>query len=173
MTEPWPSAPQNQPPASPVEAPSTDGSSKRPLGVVIGGAVALLLIAGTGGFFIGRGTAGDDGGGGGNRSSLAETLNPLQVAYEDCTGRDSGDTLSLEDDGATIVVDTRSEYGDSSGMACVLRELDTPGSITAQMDRTTAMMGVQDARSAGIEYSWSYHPDNGVNMVITTAGDAN
>ena len=35
------------------------------------------------------------------------------------------------------------------------------------MGRTTAMMGVQDAKADGVEYSWSYHPDNGVNMVIT------
>jgi hypothetical protein len=29
------------------------------------------------------------------------------------------------------------------------------------------MMGTQDADNNGIHYSWSYHPDNGVNMVIT------
>jgi hypothetical protein len=29
------------------------------------------------------------------------------------------------------------------------------------------MPGVQDAEHDGLEYSWSYHPDNGVDMVIT------
>ncbi len=35
------------------------------------------------------------------------------------------------------------------------------------MGRTTAMMDVQDAEHDGIEYSWSYHPANVVDMVIT------
>ena len=91
----------------------------------------------------------------------------LEAVYETCRRQDVGSTLSLEDEGATIVIDTGSEYGDASGYLCVLERLDVPSSITAQMDRTTALMGVQDAEDEGIEYSWSYHPDNGVNMVIT------
>lgn len=132
------------------------------------------MAAGVGGFFVGQGTAGGDSGKEDEGSSgVAAIASPVESAFERCESRDTGNTLSLEDDGATIVVDTRSEYGDSSGMACVLNQLDTPQSITAQMDRTTAMMGVQDATSDGIEYSWSYHPDNGVNMVITAAGSSN
>jgi hypothetical protein len=90
----------------------------------------------------------------------------LAAAYDACTQRDSGDTLSLEDDDTTIVIDTRSKYGDPAGYLCVLDQLDVPSSITAQMDRTTALMGVQDATQDGLDFSWSYHPDNGVNMVI-------
>lgn len=100
-------------------------------------------------------------------ASAAAQETRLAAAYDDCTGQDSGNTLSLEDDDATIVIDTGSKYGDASGYACVIEALDVPTSITAQMDRTTAMMGVQDATHDGLEFSWSYHPDNGVNMVIT------
>jgi hypothetical protein len=50
---------------------------------------------------------------------------------------------------------------------CLLGELGTPQSIIAQLGSTTALMGVQDATDDGLNYSWSYHPDNGVNMVIT------
>jgi hypothetical protein len=135
---------------------------------LIGGVVTVALATGIGGFFLGQANAGDDSGREGDVTvSAASDEGPLQAAYMTCTGRDVGDTLSLEDDGGTIVVDTGSEYGDPTGMACVLNELDTPSSITAQMDRTTSMMGVQEAEDDGIEYSWSYHPDNGVNMVIT------
>jgi hypothetical protein len=77
--------------------------------------------------------------------------------------------MTLEDDGRTIVIDTRSEYGDVSAMECVLDSLGTPQSIEAQVGRTTAMMGVQDATHDGLDYSWTYHPDNGVNMVISVA----
>jgi hypothetical protein len=91
----------------------------------------------------------------------------LSQAYEACTSSDSDDTVSLSDGGRTIVIDTRSEYGDPSGMDCVLSELDTPTSTRAAIGRTTSLMGVQDDDQDGISYSWSYHPDNGVNMVIT------
>ncbi len=94
----------------------------------------------------------------------------MERAYIACASSDSENTISLEDEGATIVIDTRSEYGDTSGMACVLAQLDTPQSITAKMESTTSMMGLQNAEHEGVEYSWSYHPKNGVNMVIT--GDA-
>ena len=30
-------------------------------------------------------------------------------------------------------------------------------------------MGVQDAEDDGLAYSWSYHPDNGVDLVIEYA----
>lgn len=75
--------------------------------------------------------------------------------------------MELTDGGATIVVDTGSQYGSTAGMDCVLDELGTSESIKAQMSRTTAMMGVQDAQHDGLDYSWSYHPKNGVNLVIT------
>jgi hypothetical protein len=139
---------------------------------VVGGVAALVIASGVGGFFIGKGTAGENSdernAGGGTVASIGK---PLEAAFEACKRRDSDRTLELQDSGETIVIDTGSEYGDPAGMNCVLKELDTPQSITAQMDRTTAMMGVQDAEDGGIEYSWSYHPDNGVNMVITAGGN--
>lgn len=89
----------------------------------------------------------------------------LQQAYDECHLKAAG-TIELADGGNTIIVDTGSEYGDPAAMACVLVELDTSSAITAQMDSTTAMMGVQDAEEDGISYKWSYHPKNGVNMVV-------
>ena len=68
------------------------------------------------------------------------------------------------------MVDTRSKYGSASGVACVFQHLGTPSSITAKVDSTTAMMGEQSATHDGISYSWSYHPDNGLNMVIALGG---
>ncbi len=92
----------------------------------------------------------------------------LERAYERCTyDRKAARTLDLGDEGNTIVIDTHSEYGTIDGVACVLTELNTPKSVIAAVDSTTAMMGVQDADVDGLTYSWSYHPDNGLNMIIT------
>jgi len=109
-------------------------------------------------------------------ASAAAAETRLAAVYDVCKRRDVGPTLSLEDDDTTIVIDTGSEYGDPAGYTCVIEELDVPQSIQAQMDRTTALMGVQEAIHDGLEFSWSYHPDNGVNMIIVdteAAGDDN
>lgn len=143
--------------------------------MVIGGLIAGIVVAGVGGFALGRGTAS----GGESPIAAAESAAASQVrlksAYDSCYRRDKGSTMTLADGGASIVVDTGSEYGSTAGMDCVLDELSTSQSIMAQIGRTTAMMGVQDAEADGLAYSWSYHPDNGVNMVIEYAetGDAN
>lgn len=91
----------------------------------------------------------------------------MEQAYDDCTEDDTGDTLTLGDGGHAIVVDTGSESGDIGPAACVMIELGTSQAIAAAIDSTTAMMCVQQADDGGIHYQWSYHPDNGLNMVIT------
>jgi hypothetical protein len=71
------------------------------------------------------------------------------------------------DVGATIVIDTGSKYGSVGGVTCVWSHLNTPSSVTEGVVSMTALQGQQSAAHEGISYSWSYHPDNGLNMVIT------
>lgn len=49
---------------------------------------------------------------------------------------------------------------------CALSALDMPASISAKMAQTTALMGMQTDTWDGIEVSWSYHPDNGFNVIL-------
>lgn len=174
MTQSWdPGYGQVPPPPPRVEPPSPAASgSGQGRGVVIAGVLTgVVLISGGVGFAIGRATA---GGGGEDAATAAAvtTTGPsrLQVAFDACSKDDDGDTLAIADEGRTIVVDTGSEYGDFAPTDCVLSELGTPESIRAEIGRTTSMMGVQDGEHDGISYSWSYHPDNGVDMVITDEG---
>jgi hypothetical protein len=172
MGQPWPtnsespSGPETGPGAPPAGQPQP---ARRRRGLVVAGLAGAVLLAGAGGFALGRSSAD------GNESPIAaaESAAASQVrlkdAYDRCFTRDTGSTLTLADGGDAIVVDTGSEYGSTTGMDCVLADLDTKQSIIAQMSRTTAMMGVQDAEDDGLAYSWSYHPDNGVNMVIEYA----
>lgn len=74
--------------------------------------------------------------------------------------------VKVYDGGKTAVVNTRSEYADIAGVACLLYGIDTPRSIIARIDSTTSLQGSQTARANGFVYRWSYHPDNGLNMVI-------
>ena len=159
---------QHETEPTPVQQ-ATTAPRKLGVGPVVGCVAAAVLIAGGAGFALGRMTA-DAGETVDQVMAEAAGQSRLAAAHEACENRDSDNTLSLGDGGSTIVVDPRSEYGSTAGLNCVLGELETPQSIEAQVGRTTAMMGVQDAEDDGIEYSWSYHPDNGVSMVITAVG---
>jgi len=117
---------------------------------VIAGLVAIALVAGIAGFFIGRPSATPP-----TPNVAAQQQAGLKRAYERCRSEDTGGTLQLADNGGTIVVDTGSEYGSTAGVDCVFEALGTPESIKAQVGRTTALMGVQNADHQGIRYSWS------------------
>jgi hypothetical protein len=52
---------------------------------------------------------------------------------------------------------------------CVFDELDTPDSVKSLVSDTTALMGRQREEAGGIEYVWSYHPDNGLDITMTTS----
>ena len=102
-------------------------------------------------------------------ASSGPSTPPLQQSYDVCTGRypAAASTLSVGDAGLTLIVDTGSEYGELDGVLCTFSQLETPESVTASVSSTTALMGTQEATTGGYHYSWSYHPDNGLNMVIT------
>lgn len=92
----------------------------------------------------------------------------LYGVFNRCT--DEGLTLSSGDEFKTLIIDTKSKYGSQEALNCVLTDLETSAAITASLENTTALMGVQDADEDGISYKWSYHPDNGVNMIIKDVG---
>lgn len=131
--------------------------------------VSIALLATCGALVL---TACGDGEDGATAAASPSPSEPrLQQAYEACRrGSDPDKTLSVGDQGRTLIIDTGSKAGSILGLACVMREIGTPRSIEAALESTTAMQGVQNAEDDGLTYSWSYHPDNGVNMVIEEAG---
>jgi len=95
--------------------------------------------------------------------------NPFESAIEDCNLENSAD-VRLGDGGDTLIVDGKGE--DSSGaaidtIACVATSLDVPDSVVAQMDGTRALDGAQTAEFEGITVRWSYHPDNGLDLIFS------
>lgn len=89
---------------------------------------------------------------------------PIQQAYDSCTV--TAPALAVVDQGETLIVDGMGSAG-YPDLACILLELDTPTSVVAAMDSTTAMMGRQEEEADGFLYEWSYHPDNGLDLIIT------
>jgi hypothetical protein len=78
----------------------------------------------------------------------------------------------LADDDHTLVVDMAGEeLGTGTetfdGVLCVLDELDVPQSLIARMESTRALDGMQSATWSSYEITWTYHPDDGLDLIIT------
>jgi hypothetical protein len=157
--------------------------SRAPLyAVLVLAAIALVIIVVT---VVSR--AGNDDAAtapGADRSTTTErrrttTTEPQQTAIEEAVeivDPAVAAYFSVQDDGHTLVVDGAGEFGigaDIPNMAAVLVELGVPGSLTAQMDRTRALDGVQEetwqSAAGSFSVSWTYHPDNGLDLIVVEA----
>ncbi|WP_143447450.1 hypothetical protein [Kineosporia sp. R_H_3] len=85
----------------------------------------------------------------------------------------ASDGVTVGDRGASLTLDGHGE-DDLPGVGlttdqigCVASELRVTDAVVAQMDSTTAMQGRQNATWDGFEASWTYHPDNGLDLIIT------
>jgi len=132
-------------------------------------AAALLGVAGI--FVLVFATAGSDKSGTAapGQANLVNTTTALHDAYTNCT------TGTLADDDHTLMIDMAGEdYGSGDAtvgeMQCVLGDLDAPQSVIAQMDATRALDGMQTATWGAFKASWTYHPDNGLDLILTQVG---
>ena len=56
-----------------------------------------------------------------------------------------------------------------SAILCVNAELGIPDSVAKKMSNTRAIDGMQSEVVGDIEVTWSYHPDNGLEVVYSIA----
>ncbi|MCA1655830.1 MAG: hypothetical protein LC635_05200, partial [Pseudonocardiaceae bacterium] len=132
------------------------------------GAAALIVIGGT--LTITLTGSDNDGGASWGTMSAAPaagiTATDLKTASTECGAGE------LDDNDHTLLLDMAGQdFGTGSAtpddVACVLYELDAPRSVTARMDSTRALDGMQTATWEGYEASWTYHPDAGLDLIIT------
>lgn len=91
---------------------------------------------------------------------------PLADASTTCTAG------TLADDDHTLVVDMGGEElgtGEATieDVLCLLAELEAPQAILARMESTRALDGMQSATWSTYEVTWNYHPDHGLDLIIT------
>lgn len=91
----------------------------------------------------------------------------LPGAFDACDADDVTDVISLADAGRTVLVETRTEYGATQPVNCLFSLLGVSAALTSEVEATTSVMGRQQATEGNLTYSWSYHPDTGLKMVIT------
>jgi hypothetical protein len=131
-----------------VSAPASAASQKKALYIAIPVAIAAIVIL---------------------LVVLAAPKNPFPSAIDAC-GISDGDTyIYIGDNGKTLLMDGEGETSagaTSSDVWCVLQELNVPESTVAQMEKTSSLMGVVSDSWDGISADWSYHPDNGFDVVL-------
>lgn len=115
----------------------------------------LLILAAASTFVLAGCDTGDMVGTGGTSE--------MEDAYSTCDP--SSLAVELADSGKSIVINGAMPE-DLTDIACIMIQLETPEYIISEVDNTTAMMGRQHEDAGGYSYEWSYHPDNGLDMVI-------
>ncbi|TDC52740.1 hypothetical protein E1212_07760 [Jiangella ureilytica] len=64
----------------------------------------------------------------------------------------------------------RTEESDTiEDVACLLDALEAPRAVIARVDSTRALDGMQDAEWDDLTASWTYHPDDGLSLIVTVA----
>jgi hypothetical protein len=102
----------------------------------------------------------------------------LQVVAENCdlpksAIGDEGETLILDGEGKDdlkLVDGKMTTVGEKlaiEDIGCALGGIGTPDSVVAMMEGTRALDGRQTQTADGYSYTWSYHPDNGLDIIIT------
>lgn len=75
---------------------------------------------------------------------------------------DGGDSLFLD----AIGTAPNSGTVATSDLACVLDALHTPNYVIKAMEQTTALNGRQSQEWGDLSASWTYHPENGLDIII-------
>lgn len=100
---------------------------------------------------------------------LAAPKNPFPNALDACGISEDDSYIYLGDEGKTLLMngDGKETYGaDSTDVWCVLEALNVPESTVAQMEKTSSLMGVVSDSWDGITADWTYHPDDGFDVVL-------
>lgn len=105
-----------------------------------------------------------------NGSSTAHSIitPPLVKAQQTCDPTGLGTTVA---DGKKTLVVNGAGKEDTTGVdvpaeACILRELGATTAVLQHMDSTRALDGRQTDSWDGFKAAWTYHPDQGLDLVI-------
>ncbi|OWU99814.1 hypothetical protein B5D80_28730 [Micromonospora wenchangensis] len=94
------------------------------------------------------------------KSKLVLATDKCSVVSADARIGDGGNSLTLDGRGEE---DSGLAYTD---IVCILNELGAPDHVLSEMDSTRALDGRQSAQWGEIRASWSYHPDQGLDLIL-------
>lgn len=135
----------------------------RPWLVPLVSAIAALLVL-VGGAALLFGFKGKDMG---TTSAAATTAiaRPLRLAHDACKAGEvsDGDRTLFLDTGGNKMNSGDANLGD---LACILGQVSTPHYVVVRMEETRALDGRQTETWGPFEASWTYHPDQGLDVLI-------
>jgi len=101
------------------------------------------------------------------KAVAVKAVPPIQAAVQKCSPfevGDAGHSVTLDGQGKLETDDTTK--ASTAQIACILVALKAPDFVIGKMDATRALDGMQSADWAGITASWTYHPDNGLDLIL-------
>ena len=104
-------------------------------------------------------------------ASATKAVPPIQAAVQKCSPFDVGDaghSVTLDGQGKDETDDTTKATTEQ--IACILVALKAPDFVIGKMDSTRALDGMQSAEWGGISATWTYHPDNGMDLILHDKG---
>lgn len=105
-------------------------------------------------------------------ASPTPTKSQIQQALDKCKiASDQSEYASLGDSGYTVTLYGRPEYSQAglpvTDIACILKAITIPDSVMSEIDSTRALDGTQKDSWDKFQASWTYHPKNGVPIILT------
>lgn len=134
--------------------------------------------------FFGLALAGCGGGTAADSTAAAEVSSapPEPTAFENVLEYCDVPADALGDGGATLQLDgagkddrkfrdgemvTTAGKLSPSDLGCALRNIGTSDAAIARMESTRAMDGMQEFSEDSFTYVWTYHPDAGLDIIVT------
>jgi hypothetical protein len=154
-------------------APPPPRKKSRKLPIIIGAAVAGLVLVGGGvtALVMAAGSDTADQVAAAAGMPVAAARSPFQDVQASCDPSGSGTTIA--DNGKTLIIDSSGEE-DLSGISydaldCIMNAVHMSAAAQAHVGETRALDGRQQDSWDGFTASWTYHPDQGCDMVIQVA----
>lgn len=101
----------------------------------------------------------------------ANDVGAFEPALDVCGVRyGQGDVVQIADGGSTLILPgsgTNTEGLPYFRQECVLKNLGAPESFLAQLQNSRALDGNLTGSWANVEASWTYHPNAGLDIILT------
>lgn len=110
------------------------------------------------------------------RTGAVDALNPLAPkSTKLATASAACGAGELADDDKTLVLDMAGKDPGTGSLTvdnvmCVLKLLEMPSYVQAEMQTTRALDGRQSQSWGIFEASWKYHPDDGLDVIVRQVG---
>lgn len=165
--------PQMYPPAAQYGAPGPAPRKSRKVPIIVGAVIAGLVLVGGGVTALLMTVRSDTG----QQMAAAagvpvvEQRSPFQDVQASCDP--AGDGTTIADNGETFIIDATGDE-DYTGISydsvtCIFSAVTMPTAVQAHVGDTRALDGRQEDSWDGFTASWSYHPDQGIDMIIRVA----